>query len=182
MDGSLTPSTEANSGNLLHQEIDYEWTETPRGVWRRYMYSGGNMFAEYVSHRRVGRVPLVHLTWGRNPETGRRVHAVGAIAIGRRATGGIAIGQMAVGVVAIGQLALGVVLGLGQAATGLLALGQAVFAFVGAGQLIYGGYVAIGQVAYGQYVLAQYGLGEHVIDMRGVDPEAKRFFLQLIGR
>lgn len=169
-------------GNLLHQEISYEWTDTPYGAWRRYMYSDGSMFAEYVSHAKAGSVPVVHITWGKCPETGRRVHAVGIIAIGRRATGAIAIGQMAVGLIAIGQLALGVVLGLGQAATGVVAIGQAALAAVlGIGQFVYSGYIAVAQMAVGQYVLAQFGYGDHVIDIRGVDAVAKEFFLKLIG-
>jgi hypothetical protein len=176
-------ATQPAGPNLLHQDIDYEWTETPLGVWRRYMYSNGALFAEYVSHAKAGAVPLVHITWGKCPETARRVHAVGVIAIGRRATGVLAIGQMAVGVIAIGQLALGVGLGLGQASTGLVAIGQAVLAAaVGIGQVVYSGYIAVAQVGYGHYVLAQLGWGEHVIDTRGMDQAAKELFLKLVGR
>lgn len=176
-------ATQAVGGNLLHQPVDYEWTHSAHGAWRRYMYADGSMFAEYTSTTRVGRLPLVHITWGKCPENGRRVHAVGVVAIGRRATGVLAIGQMAVGLVAIGQLALGVALGLGQASTGILAVGQAVMAGAfGLGQFVYSGYAAVAQMGIAEYIVAQYGLGTHVIDMRGIDPVAKDFFLGWLGR
>lgn len=176
-------ATPAVGENLLKQPVDYEWTRTPRGAWRRFMYSDGSMFAEYTSTVRFGRLPLVHITWGKCPETGRRIHAVGILAIGRRATGVLAIGQMAVGLVAIGQLALGVGFGFGQAATGCLAVGQAAMAAAfGVGQFVYSGYAAVAQMGIGEYVVAQYGLGSHVIDMRGVDPVAKDFFLSWLGQ
>ncbi len=175
------PSTA--SSNLLHQDIEYAWTDTPRGSWRRYMYSDGSLFAEYASNAKAGKIPVVHITWGKCPETGRRIPAVGVIAIGRRATGAIAIGQMAVGLVAVGQLALGVVFGLGQASTGIVAIGQAVLAAaLGIGQLVYSGYAAVAQLGIGHYVLAQMGWGEHVLDTRGIDEAAQEFFQRLIGR
>jgi hypothetical protein len=54
-------------------------------------------------------------------------------------------------------------------------------ALFGAGQIATG-QIAIGQFAYGSHVLAQMGWGKHVVDMRGVDPVAKNFFLRLIGQ
>lgn len=179
MDPSATPP----GGNLLNREVDYLWTETALGSWRRYMYSDGSMFAEYVSHAKIGNIPFIHITWGKSPEIGRRLPAVGIVAIGRRATGAIAIGQLAVGLVAIGQLALGVLAGFGQASTGAVAIGQvALAAAVGVGQAVYSGFIAVGQVGRGNYVLAQIGFGEHVIDTRQVDPAAQEFFLKLVGQ
>ncbi|MCO6046589.1 hypothetical protein NG895_22045 [Aeoliella sp. ICT_H6.2] len=176
-------ASQAVGGNLLNQPVEYTWDKQSHGTWRRYMYTDGSMFAEYTSATQLGRLPLVHITWGKCPETGRRIHAVGVVAIGRRATGAIAIGQMAVGLIAIGQLALGVGLGLGQASTGLLAVGQAVMAgMFGLGQFVYGGYAAIAQFGMAPYVLAQFGLGQHVMDMRAVDPVAREFFLSWIGQ
>ena len=178
----MSAAATTSTGNLLHQDVDYAWTETNLGSWRRYMYSDGSMFAEFTSHARAGQIPVIHITWGKCPETGRRIPAVGIVAIGRRATGAVAIGQLAVGLIAIGQLALGVVLGLGQASTGIVAVGQAVLAAaVGIGQIVYSGYMTIAQLGMGQYVLAQLGYGQHVIDSRGVDLAAKEFFLRLIG-
>lgn len=167
--------------NLLFEEVKYKVDETPRGVWRRYLYPDGQLFEEFVSHRWVGDLPLLHYTRGKCPETGKRIVARGVIAIGRIAVGVLAIGHASVGVVAIGQLAIGLVFGLGQAATGLFALGQLALAgIVGLGQLATG-WVAIGQFGFGRYVLAALGFGEHVWDMRGeVSPVAQQFFRSLL--
>ncbi|HEX3600162.1 MAG TPA: hypothetical protein VHU84_08460 [Lacipirellulaceae bacterium] len=142
----------------------------------------GERFAEYKSHHKWGTLPLVHYTYGRCPETGRRVTARGVIAVGRFAHGIIAIGQLSLGLIAIGQLSFGVVFCLAQAAFGPMAIGQVAIGLIfGVGQFATG-QVAIGQMAYGGYVLAQYGWGTHVVDMRGVDPVAKDFFMSFIGR
>lgn len=175
-------AVEVPSSNLLLQQVEYAHSSTSRGAWRRYLYPTGQMFAEYTSHARVGGIPLVHITWGVSPETGRRVTARGVVAVGRRAVGVVALGQVAAGVIAIGQLALGVALGLGQAATGALALGQAALGAAAAiGQVAWSAFVTVAQVGGGEYVLAQYGIGPHVIDVRGADPAAVDFFKTLVG-
>ena len=146
------------------------------------MYPDGNRFAEYRSHRTWGTLPLVHYTYGKCPETGKRITVRGVVAVGRFAHGIIAIGQVSMGVVAIGQLSLGVLLCVSQAAFGGIAIGQAAIGLLfGAGQLATG-QVAIGQLAFGSYVLAQLGCGSHIVDSRMVDPIAKDFFLKLIGK
>ncbi|HEX4416132.1 MAG TPA: hypothetical protein VH107_21045 [Lacipirellulaceae bacterium] len=168
--------------NLLLGSTPYQYEETERGTWRRFVYPDGKRFAEYKSRRMVGTLPLVHYTYGRCPETGKRVTARGVIAVGRFAHGIIAIGQLSLGLVAIGQLSFGVVFCLAQAAFGPMAVGQAAIGLIfGVGQLATG-QVAIGQFAYGGYVLAQLGWGKHVVDMRGVDVAAKDYFLSLIGK
>lgn len=134
------------------------------------------VFAEYVSHASFFGLPLVHYTYGRCPETGRRIVARGVIAVGRLAVGLVAIGHVAMGVVAIGQLALGLLAGLGQAATGVACVAQFGLGLAfGLGQFITG-YVAIGQFAFGQYVLAQFGAGMHIWDVHGSTPAAEDFF------
>jgi hypothetical protein len=174
-------STVANP-NVLRNDVDYVVQETANGVWRRYMYPNGRRFAEFKSYLNVGGLPLVHYTYGVCPQTGRRITAHGIIAIGKVASGVIAIGQIAIGLVAIGQLSIGLLLAMGQASFGAFSLGQlAVGLFFGAGQFATG-QLAIGQFAYGINVLAQMGIGKHVIDVHGVDPVAKSFFLSLIGR
>src|SRR5438270_367730 len=100
--------------NLLLEKVEYKVDETPRGVWRRYVYPDGELFEEFVSHRWVGGLPLLHYTRGRCPETGKRVVARGVVAIGRVAVGVVAIGQASAGLVAIGQLAVGLMFGIGQ--------------------------------------------------------------------
>jgi hypothetical protein len=166
--------------NRLLEPVEYKIDETPRGVWRRFLYPEGQLFEEFTSHARVLGLPLVHYTRGICPETGKRVTAKGIIAIGRFAMGVVAIGHVSMGFIAIGQLALGVILGLGQATTGVLAIGQlAVAAGFGLGQFTTG-YVAIGQFAAGRYVLAQLGFGTDVWDTRGVAPAAREFFRWLV--
>jgi hypothetical protein len=167
--------------NLLLAEIQYVVEETPRGTWRRFVYTSGDRFAEYKSKRMWGSLPLVHYTYGRCPETGKRITARGVIAVGRFAHGIIAVGQVSLGLIAIGQLSLGVLFCFAQAAFGACCIGQAAFGMLlGVGQIATG-QVAIGQLAFGAYVLAQLGWGTHVIDSRAVDPLAKDFFLKLIG-
>jgi hypothetical protein len=163
--------------NLLLTEIEYQWEETALGMWRRYVYPNGALFSEFKSHGHFGPMPILHYTYGKCPETGRRIVAHGFIAIGRLARGVIAIGHASVGIIAIGQLAIGLAFGLGQACTGALAIGQLAFGvFFGFGQIATG-YIAIGQIAIGTYVLAQYGIGTHVWDsVHGVGDGAKQFF------
>jgi len=172
----------AAAHNLLLEDINYVYQETPNGTWRRFVYPSGARFAEYRSKRTWGNLPLVHYTFGRCPETGKRITARGVIAVGRFAHGMVAIGQVSLGIIAIGQLSFGVLFCMAQAAFGPFALGQAAIGLiVGVGQFATG-QIAVGQVAYGSYVLAQLGWGSHVIDSRMVDPGAKDFFLGLIGR
>lgn len=163
-------------GNLLLEEVEYKIEETSLGVWRRYVYVNGTSFHEFKSHSTMLGLPLIHYTYGRSPETGKRVVAKGIIAVGRIACGFIAIGHVALGLLAIGQLAIGVLFGLGQLSSGIAALGQlAIGAYVGLGQFVTG-YVAIGQFALGKYVLAQLGVGEFVWSSNRFDPEAAEFF------
>ncbi len=165
--------------NILLEEVEYKIEETSFGTWRRYGYINGTSFHEFKSHSSWGTLPLVHYTYGRNPETGRRVVAKGVLAVGRLACGIIAIGHVSMGLVAIGQLAIGIIFGLGQLATGLAAVGQAAIAvYVGIGQLAIG-HIAIGQLAVGKYVLAQAGLGEYVWSASRKDPQAIEFFKAL---
>jgi hypothetical protein len=167
--------------NLLLKEIEYQWEETALGTWRRYVYPDGSLFAEFKSHGYFGPMPILHYTFGKCPETGRRIVAHGFIAIGRLARGIIALGHASVGVIAIGQLAIGLGFGLGQACTGIIAIGQlGLGAYFGFGQVATG-HIAIGQLAVGGYVLAQYGIGTHVWDTaHGVDAAARAFFSPLL--
>ena len=110
--------------NLLLESVEYQEERTRKGVWRRFLYPNGTLYAEYRSHATWAGLPLVHFTRGICPETGRRKTAKGVLAVGRKAMGIVAVGQAAAGVVAVGQLGLGLLFGVGQAATGLHALGQ----------------------------------------------------------
>lgn len=166
---------------LLHpREVEYHTQETGFGIWKRFLYPDGKMFAEFRSHGTLFGVPWLHITWGRSPETLRSVTARGVIAIGRFAFGGLAVGQVSGGVIAIGQLGIGLLFGLGQATSGFVAIGQlAIGGLAGIGQLSCG-HMAIGQISMGVFVLAQFGWGDHVWDMRQADPLAVQFFRQLL--
>jgi hypothetical protein len=168
--------------NLLLEKIEYRVDETSWGTWRRFVYPNGSRFEEFKSRAEFAGMPLLHYTNGICPETGKRITARGAIAIGRFARGIVAIGHVAFGIIAIGQASVGLVLGFGQATAGIFCLGQLAIGLIfGAGQVATG-YIAIGQIAVGTYVLAQIGWGSHVVDTRVIDPVAQHFFLRLIGK
>jgi len=168
------------AGNVLLQEVEYKITRTARGTWREHMYPTGATFREYRSRARFLGRPVVHVTYGRCPSTGRRVTAYGVVAVGRRAVGGLAIGQLALGIVPVGQLAIGLV-AFGQAALGLLfgfgQLGTGVLALAQLGI----GYVTVAQLGVGRYVLAQLGVGEFVLAMNRQDPEVLEMLRRLLG-
>jgi hypothetical protein len=172
----------AAPSNWLLEQIEYLVEETSWGRWQRFVYPDGNRFAEFTSHRTWAGLPLVHYTYGKCPETGKRITARGVIAVGRIARGIVAIGQLAIGLVAVGQVSIGVVFGFGQLAIGCLVLGQGALGMVFAAGQFAAGYIAIGQFAAGTYALGQLAWGNHVVDMRTVDPVAKDFFLRWIGR
>ncbi len=162
--------------NTFLEKIEYKIEETAMGTWMRYGYENGTSFHEFKSHIGWMGLPLIHYTYGRNPETGRRVTAKGVIAVGRVACGIIAIGQVSIGLLAIGQFAIGILFGLGQLSIGLAAIGQAAIGvYFGLGQLATG-QVAIGQLAFGKYVLAQVGFGENVLSITRRDELATEFF------
>jgi len=164
------------SANLLLEKVEYQVETTRLGIWRRFLYPDGRLFAEYRSHARLLGLPLLHYTRGICPETGRRRTARGIVAVGRRAIGVLAVGQLAAGALAVGHLALGLAFGLGQAAVGFAAIGQLALGWdLGVGQVATG-HTALGQVAYGEYVLAQIGVGAYVWDQRGTDPRARAHF------
>lgn len=166
--------------NLLLEQVEYAYTDTAWGTWRRFVYPTGNLFEEFKSYRRLGNLPWFHYTRGKCPETGKLVVARGVVAVGRLARGFVAIGQASMGLIAIGQLAVGVLFGLGQAATGVFCIGQLALGLLfGFGQFSTGE-VAIGQFAFGEYVLAQFGQGDHVWDTRAADLKAKAFFQPFI--
>lgn len=172
----------APSRNLLLEKIEYRVDETAWGTWRWYLYPNGSRFEEFKSRAEFAGMPVFHYTYGICPETGRRITARGAIAVGRFARGILAIGHVAFGIIAVGQASVGLVLGFGQATAGAFCIGQLAIGLIfGAGQVATG-YIAIGQIAFGYYVLAQIGWGNHVVDTRAVDPLAQRFFLRLIGK
>lgn len=167
--------------NMMLEDIEYVIEDTGRGIRRSFLYEDGRRFSEYTSHARLSGWPLIHITCGKCPETGRRIVAKGVIAIGRLAVGGLAIGQASAGLVAIGQLGIGMLFGLAQAATGYLAIGQAALAAkLAIGQFGLGE-IVIAQIGVGRYVLAQRGIGTHVWSMARDDPAAVDFFTSIFS-
>ncbi|MFA5554369.1 MAG: hypothetical protein WCZ89_00845 [Phycisphaerae bacterium] len=162
--------------NELLEPIEYKVVRTNLGEWKSFGYSTGLSYHEFTSHAKIAGLPLIHYTYGRCPETGRRKMAKGVIAVGRIACGIIAIGQLAIGLIPIGQAAFGLLLGIGQLSTGLAAVGQAAIGFYFAlGQLAVG-YIAIGQFAIGTYALGQFAVGKYVLSTSRADEAAKDFF------
>jgi hypothetical protein len=141
-------------GNLLNKHPDYVITKTAWGESRKYLYESGMLFKEFKSKMKIGSCPLVHISVGICPETGKRIWAKGIVAIGRKAIGVFAIGQLSIGIIAIGQLSIALGFALAQLSiAGFFSMGQAAIGIVAIGQFAYG-YYALGQLAYGQYVLS----------------------------
>ena len=156
--------------NLLNQQPDYVFSQSRWGVTRKYLYDSGMLFREFKSHMKIGTLPLVYVTSGINPETGKRLWAKGVIAIGRKAVGIIAIGQLAIGVISIGQLSISLLIALGQLSiAGLFSAGQAAVAPV-----------VIGQFAVGYYALGQFGIGRFVLSTTVRNQQAIGFFKSLL--
>jgi hypothetical protein len=166
--------------NMLLSDVTYQTRTTPLGTWREFVYENGARFAEFRSHAVLAGWPLLHVTSGICPETGKRVIAKGVIAIGRIAVGLLAVGQASAGVFAIGQASLGLFAALGQACAGWYCVGQlACGVAFGLGQLATGA-TAIGQLAAGEYVLAQVAWGSHVWTPSHADPAAVSHFRALL--
>ena len=136
------------------------------------MYRG----VDYRSKATLFGLPLLHVTSGLDPATGRQRVAKGLIAIGGIAKGVVAIGGVAMGGFAFGGLAVGV-FAYGGLALGLLAFGGGALALIAA----FGGGViapiALGGGAIGYFAHGGVGIGVHVLDSLRRDPAAERFFL-----
>jgi serine/threonine protein kinase len=137
----------------------------------------GRMFdgrTQYRSVRSFRGLPLVHISFAMDPETGRPATARGWLAIGGRAVGGIAIGGVALGVISFGGLSLGL-LSFGGLAIGGLALGGGAIGAValGGGAL---GIIAVGGGAFGWMTAGGEGHGTYILDQMRRDPEAVAFF------
>ncbi|MBI2424310.1 MAG: hypothetical protein HYV27_15875 [Candidatus Hydrogenedentes bacterium] len=141
--------------NLLNQKVDYRFEESAFGLRRSFLYPNGRLFTEYQSSATLLGWPLIHITRGICPETGRHIVARGWFAVGRVAVGGIAVGHVAAGAIAIGQASVGLLAGIGQLTFGAVALGQAAIGLaLGVGQFVTG-YFAFGQFAFGVEVWGQ---------------------------
>jgi tRNA A-37 threonylcarbamoyl transferase component Bud32 len=133
---------------------------------------------DYRSKATFFGLPLLHVTSGLDPQTGRVRVAKGIIAIGDRAKGVVAFGGMATGGFAFGGLAIGV-FAFGGCALGLISFGGlaiALLAALGGGAIAP---IAIGGGAIGFLVFGGTGgeaVGLHMANATTHDPIAVRFF------
>ena len=103
---------------------------------------------EYRTKLELFGWPLVHITRGYNPLTGKQRVSKGVIAIGDIAIGGLAFGGLAIGGIAFGGMGVGVI-ALGGLAVGGFAAGGIAFGLAAAvGSLAYSLSNAIGVLAY----------------------------------
>ena len=164
--------------NLLLQPVEWKIDEGAFFVVKRHLSATGS-YTEYTSRMRMGQLPLVHITLGRNPETGQRKVARGVIAIGRFAVGLVSLGQVAVGGIAFGQASFGA-FAIGQLAmSATLAFGQMSIAPLFALGQVAVAHTAIGQVAAGQFAMGQEARGAHVWTQKQKDPMAEAPFRKL---
>ncbi len=126
---------------------------------------------EYRSKRRLCGLPLLHITGGIDPETGKQREAHGFVAVGGRARGVFAFGVVARGWFAFGGVAMGLVafggVGLGLVSFGGLALGLLLaYGVLGLGIFAIGG-LAAGYHAVGGLALGWHGVGATVLAHQG---------------
>jgi hypothetical protein len=127
---------------------------------------------EYKTKTKVFGLPLVHIAFGLNHETGKPLVARGIIAIG----------IFAIGLITIAQFGIGILLGFGQFTTGIFAIGQfALGVYFGLGQFATG-ITAIGQFAFGKYVLAQFGCGKYAWTSIVKNPQALEYFRNILQK
>lgn len=118
---------------------------------------------EWKSRTTAFGLPLIHIAFGLNRNTGKLLIAKGIVSIGIFGIGIVSVTMVGMGVIALGQFSFGII-AIAQFAVGIyFALGQ--FA---------AGFVAVGQFACGKYVLAEAGFGEYVFssaikDARAID-------------
>jgi serine/threonine protein kinase/capsular polysaccharide biosynthesis protein len=137
-----------------------------------WMYRG----VDYRSRMTFFGLPLLHVTSGIDPATGRKRVAKGIIAIGDIAKGVVAFGGVAMGGFAFGGMALGV-FAFGGCALGLVAFGGLAIALIAA---LGGGAIApiaLGGGAVGYLAFGGEAVGVHVFDAVTNDPVAEQFFL-----
>lgn len=120
---------------------------------------------EYRSPLEILGWPLVHVTKGYDPLTGKPRVSKGVIAIGEIAIGGIAVGGLAVGGIAVGGLGLGV-FALGGLAIGGIAVGGIAMGVAAAvGGVAYSLMYAIGGLAHAPYVVSPFRVDREIIDL-----------------
>ena len=138
--------------------------------------SSGVWGMNYESRTKWFGLPLLHVTSGKDPETGRERVAKGIVAIGGKAKGVFAVGGRATGVFAIGGVAIGFI-SCGGVALGVFAWGGLALALLLAfGGMAIGG-VAIGGSSLGYYSYGGAAFGKYCFGGNAADHVAREFFL-----
>ncbi len=119
-----------------------------RAFHRRRSGAGPLPHFEYRSATRLFGLPLLHVAFGADPQSGRVCRARGIVAIGNIATGVLAIGTVAYGGVALGAWAVGG-LAMGGGALGALTLAGVSLGLFSAGGIAIGLCLATGGLAMG---------------------------------
>jgi hypothetical protein len=108
---------------------------------------------EYRTKLELFGWPLIHITRGRDSQSGKRLVSKGFIAIGEISIGIVAIGGFALGGIAIGGLGVGLI-AFGGLAAGLIAFGGvALGMFAAMGAAAFSLMYAIGVMANAKYVI-----------------------------
>ena len=113
----------AGNTNINNEEINYIQIKT---------------HYEYISKRKIGGIPFIHINIGRG-----LYKAKGIIAIGNIAKGLISIGLLSMGLISIGPVALGLLLAIGGFSVAGLSIGG----------------FAIGGIAIGGFALGIFAIG-----------------------
>ena len=123
---------------------------------------------EYVSRRKIGNLPLVHINIGIGFYRAKGFFAVGNLSAGVFSAGLLSAGLFSAGILSLGLLALGYlclgVFAAGTVAAGLIALGAIAVGVFSMGAVSLGGFsfgaLAIGKYfAMGDYAAAEIALG-----------------------
>ena len=120
---------------------------------------------EYRSEIELFGWPLVHVTKGYDPLTGKKRVSKGVIAIGEIAIGGLAVGGFALGGIAVGGMGVGVIALGGLAIGALSAGGIALGALAAVGGVAYSLIYAIGALAYAPHVISPFRVDQEIFDL-----------------
>jgi tRNA A-37 threonylcarbamoyl transferase component Bud32 len=135
---------------------------------------------EYKSKTEWFGLPLLHIAYGMDLQTGKTRVAKGIVAIGNVAKGVVAFGGAAYGGIAFGGLAVGVV-AIAGCGIGLVSFAGLAIALIAA----YGGLAvapfALGGFAAGYYACGGAAYGVHAVGGNANDPEARRIFSGLMA-
>lgn len=119
---------------------------------------------EYRSEVEIFGWPLIHITRGYDPQSGKRYVSKGLIAIGEISIGLVAIGGFALGAVAIGGMGIGLI-AIGGLAAGLIAFGGLAFGIsVAIGAIAFSFMYAVGVLAHAQYVINLFRVDREIFD------------------